>query len=282
MALATGSGLARAQEATPVINTELGVAYGTNNGADMLLDVYRPADQSTAHAAVLVFYPGAMTAGERSWMAAESRGLAEAGYVAFAPDYRLLGADGSNQWPAQLDDAQRAVRWVRANADSYGVDPDRVGAYGFSAGGTLVGHLASRDTRDNADAELADYSSRVQCAVNIVGTTDLTIPPFDSTDDTARLTALLGGSPAEVPEAWEDFSVVNHVDSATSPFLIFHSAVDTIISVEHSRRLADILRVTEVEMVYAELAGIGHLDWIWALSGPLTLAFLGRHLQPGE
>jgi acetyl esterase/lipase len=61
-------------------------------------------------------------------MMASARALAEAGYVAFAVDYRL-------HWPEHIDDAQLAVRWIRANADRYGIDPERIGSYGHSTGG---------------------------------------------------------------------------------------------------------------------------------------------------
>jgi len=63
--------------------------------------------------------------------------LARAGYVAFAVDYRLFHA-AENRWPAQLDDVQRAVRWVRANAGKYGVNRDHIGAFGHSAGAQLA------------------------------------------------------------------------------------------------------------------------------------------------
>lgn len=67
-----------------------------------------------------------MTDGDRSWMGDAAQGLAAAGYVAFTVGYRLFGGGTRNLWPAQLDDAQRAVRWVRANAEMYEVDPARL------------------------------------------------------------------------------------------------------------------------------------------------------------
>jgi dienelactone hydrolase len=88
--------------------------------------------------------------------------------VVFNINYRLaFGRE--NTWPAQLDDVQRAVRWVRKNAVQYGVDPARIGAMGASAGGHLVCMLGLVETRDNSDPALAGFSSRVKCVVDIFG-----------------------------------------------------------------------------------------------------------------
>ena len=101
--------------------------------------------------------------------------FAQSGFVAVAADYRLFNAkDSVNRWPAQLDDVQRAVRWVRANAAKYGVNPERLGVFGHSAGAQLASLLGMEDTRDNSDPALAKYSSRVQAVVDASGPTDFT------------------------------------------------------------------------------------------------------------
>jgi acetyl esterase/lipase len=110
---------------------------------DLLLDIYEPTDAG-AHPrpAVLLIHGGGWTSFDKSTMRNMGKFLARSGFVAFSVDYRLLqGTD--NRWPAQLDDVQRAVRWVRANAAKYGVDPDHIGAFGHSAGraiGGVAGH----------------------------------------------------------------------------------------------------------------------------------------------
>ncbi|HVL25556.1 MAG TPA: prolyl oligopeptidase family serine peptidase, partial [Thermomicrobiales bacterium] len=170
------------------------------------------------------------------------------------------------------------VRWVRANATTYGVDPERVAAFGLSAGATLAAQLGVRETRDNADAALASYSSRVTSVVDVVGESDQTIPPL-TPDDAARRAAVLGGTREEVPDAYRDLSAVTFVDESTVPFLILHSPADTTVPVEHARRLSETLHHVNVEVVYAELANIDHREWIWADIAPWTLAFMERQLQ---
>ena len=205
--------------------------------------------------------------------------LAEAGYVVFNLNYRLMKPDGTNPWPDQFDDIQRAVRWVRTNAETYGVDPDRVGAVGHSSGGQMVALLGTRETRDNSDPALADYSSRVTCVVDLAGDMDLMIP-FPDAESNDLAAQFFGGTREEVPEVYRDASPITWVDAETVPFLILQGALGDP-AVEHSRLMTEALHEAEVEVVYAEFPDIDHFSVIaWELMGPLTLAFLGSHLHP--
>jgi acetyl esterase/lipase len=117
------------------ISVDKNVPYGEAGGIELLLDVYRPREREDSRPAMLLFHAGGMTFGSRHMMADPATKLAEAGYVAFAVAYRLYSpVNEANPWPAQIDDAQRAVRWVRANATTYRVDPERIASYGHSAG----------------------------------------------------------------------------------------------------------------------------------------------------
>src|SRR3954454_813225 len=96
------------------INVE-GVVYGAAGGESLLLDVYRSLRYANRRPAVVLIHGGGMWTGTRAHMENPARQLAQAGYVAFSVDYRLVDAEaGYHRWPAQLDDVQRAVRWVRA------------------------------------------------------------------------------------------------------------------------------------------------------------------------
>src|SRR5262245_3961071 len=222
-----------------------------------------------------------MWTGSRADMSGHARELARAGYVAICIDYRLVeAATGRKRWPAQLDDAQRAVRWVRANAHRYGVDPDFTGAYGWSAGGQLAALLGTRDMRVD-DPLLAGYSGRVNCVVDLAGDVDLAAYTLAPARD--EVEALLGGTPEAVPERYRDASPLSWVDAASSPFLIVHGLADDVVPIEQSRRLVAALSAAGVEVVYVELPQVGHGDLMsdWSLTGEQTLAFLGRHLLCG-
>ena len=282
-ALAARPAAAQEAQSDGAVTTDLGVAYGRADGQDILLDVYRPPARDAPRPAVVLMYPGGMGAGDRTWMADAALGLAAAGYVAFSIDYRLFDGATRNRWPVQLDDAQRAVRWIRANAAAYGVDPERIAAYGHSSGAQLAAFLGTRDTRDDAEPALAGLSSRVACVVAMAGTMDLTVPQTDA-DSAAWVAALLGGTAEAPPDraAYRDFSPIAFVDAATAPFLILQGGADSPVTIENSRRMEAALRGAGVEVVYGEFPGLDHFVWDWAHGGPWALPFLDQHLRPAD
>ncbi len=278
---------AAAQEATPGIaaggiERETAVVYGEADGQQLLLDVALPPGRTDPRPAVVLLHGGAWMVGtaDRTSLAEPAAALAEDGYVTFNVDYRLTGDPArENLWPAQLDDAQRAVRWVRANADRYGVDPERVGAYGHSAGGHLAALLGVREARDESDPDLAGFSSRVNAVVTIAGHLDLGIP-YPGEFDRMSLVALLGGTPDEVPEAYQDASPITWVDPESAPFLIIHGAADPMNPVEHARHMADALHEAEVEVVSVEMPRGDHFSVAeWSVAGPWTRTFFAVTLQ---
>lgn len=276
---------ARAQDATPTAGSTTvtaDVEYGDFEGKPLYVDIYQPPLRDEPRPAVLVFHPGGFFDGDRSWMEEFSRGLAGAGYVAFAVGYRLYNpADERPLWPGPLIDAQRAVRWVRSHAEVYRIDPERIAAFGYSSGARLALQLGMRDTVENNDPDLARISSRVACVVDIAAAADVTIP-WPNPDNTEGDVTILGGTPEEVPDAYRDYSVLPFVDEDAAPTLILHSSDDTWTPVEHSLRLASALADAGVEVVLCDLAHIEHIDWNWANAGPWTLAFLDRQLQPDQ
>ena len=123
---------------------EKNVVYGEAGGKPLLLDIYRPAGPKTIRPGVILIHGGGWVEGDKSVMREMANSLTKAGYVAISVGYRLAKDDDS-RYPAQVDDVRRAVRWVRANANRVGVDPNRLGAFGPSAGGHLVAMLGTTD-----------------------------------------------------------------------------------------------------------------------------------------
>jgi acetyl esterase/lipase len=262
------------------IETRWGIAFGEADGEELLLDAFPPPSREAPHPAVILIHGGAWSFGNRADMGGAAKELAKAGYAAFCVSYRLLDIDGANPWPAQLDDVQRAVRWVRAHAAQFNADPERVAAYGYSAGAHLAMMLGVRETRDNADPELANYSSRVECAVSLGGDMDLTVPQTDSSMQLI-LADFLGGTPEEQPAAYRDASPLSWVDSDSAPSLIAHGGFDDVFLAEQSRKMVAALHDAQVEVVYVVVPRVDHGGiGQWSLVGPLALAFLGMHLHP--
>ena len=250
LALATTARPAAAQEAIPsAVRYERDVVYGEIDGQQLLLDVALPPDRAEPRPAMIVLHAGSMVMGDREWVGDIPQFLAEAGFVAFNVEYRLFSqGSGANTWPAQLDDAQRVVRWVRANAATYGVDPERIGAWGHSAGAQLAAFLGTRETRNDGDPTLTDHSSRVSCVVAVAGGMDLSIPFLKESDNVATA-GVLGGTPDAA--AYRDFSPVAFVDGTSAPFLLLYGVADSVVPIEHVQRMVDALRAAGIEVIAA-------------------------------
>jgi acetyl esterase/lipase len=246
--------LAHERNLAPV---EKDIVYGSAQGEPLLLDVIRtPA--AGLRPAIVFIHGGGWSSGDKRNFRALARGFAERGYVCFSLNYRLVTAS-DHHFPAQLDDVQRAIRWIRAHASRYGVDPNRIGAIGGSAGGHLVALLGTEDTRDNQPPELSQYSSRVQCVVDMFGPVDLTSKfPSDPGNVPEGIRRLMDGTPREKPQLYQLASPLFHVDHDTVPFLIFQGALDPLVPVNQSRRLADALKKNGVPVTYVEFPDEGH------------------------
>ena len=258
------------------------VSYGAN--AAQKLDVWQPPIRSKApRAAIILVHGGAWVAGDKNDLSDWSRDMAQSGFVCFNLNYRLSTAT-ENRYPSQLDDVQRAVRWVRAHAAFYNIDPKRIGALGTSAGGHLVALLGTQDTRDNSDKTLAAFSSRVQCVVDLFGPTDFTAPsPLGLDLDVEHLLQqLFGGTRAQMPQQYRDASPLYHIDKRSAPFLIFHGGRDKTVPIDQSRRFDKALREAGIESQLVVYPDEGHGFQQAANNKDFAaraLAFLQRHLK---
>jgi acetyl esterase/lipase len=217
-----------------------------------------PADGAGPFPAVVCIHAGGWVGGKRQEMSQTIRTLAGRGYVAVTPDYRL--ATAQSRFPAQVEDCKAAVRWLRANAAKYKIDPDHIGAVGFAAGGHLACMLGVTDKDDGLDGNggNADASSRVQAVVSFFGPTDLTAKDWGLDVSTRNLTPLLGGTLEEKPEAYRKASPFTYAGKNAAPLLLFHGAADKMVPVDQSRRFADKITATggTAELVVVE--GEGH------------------------
>ncbi|HXM64352.1 MAG TPA: alpha/beta hydrolase [Terriglobales bacterium] len=213
------------------------VEYGVQGGEKLLLDIYQPADSgSKPRPAVVLIHGGGWTSFDKSTMRGMGNFLARSGFVAVSVDYRLFHGS-ENRWPAQLDDVQRSVRWLRANASKYNIDANRLGAFGHSSGAQLAALLGMEDTRDNSDPALAKYSSRVQAVVDVSGPSDF-LTNHDADGD-AFLTNFFGGDFTKLPEVWRSASPAFNVNKSNAPFLIVHGTSDHDVPIAQAEELYD-------------------------------------------
>jgi acetyl esterase/lipase len=240
--------------ADPRVFTEQDVAYGKVGGHPLLLDIYEPRELASTtndlRPAIVLIHGGAWSSFDKGTMKGMGLFLARSGFVAFSVDYRLF-QEKENLWPAQLDDVQRAVRWIRANAAKYHVDPKHMGAFGHSAGAQLAALLGMEDTRDNSDPELAKYSSKVQAVVDVSGPTDFTTAY--GSDGGAFFTAFFGGDYAHSSQVWRDASPALRVSKTTSPFLIVHGTQDSDVPIRQAQELADKLKHSHIPVKFVKV-----------------------------
>jgi acetyl esterase/lipase len=231
------------------------VSYGPD--ARNVMDLYLP-EAPAPRPLVVCIHGGGWAGGDKRGYAWLAEALARKGYAAASVTYRFAPA---HRAPTQMDDVQRAVRWLRKNAERYSIDPKRVGAIGGSAGGHLAAYLALADTRDNGDQDLAAYSSRVSCAVDCYGPVDL-----EAMMSSASAPIVQGfiGKPLEGNEsAYRDASPHFLVKDRPPPFLIVHGALDVgdrrgQVPMEQSVRFHEKLRRAGGDATLLRLDGAGH------------------------
>ena len=268
--------------ASPLSSVQQDVPYSTVSDHPLMLDIYQPSEQSSApRPAVVLIHGGGWTSFDKSTMHTMGMFLARCGFVAFAVDYRLMHGN-ENIWPVQLDDVQRAVRWIRANAAKYRVDPDHIGAFGHSAGAQLAALLGMEDTRDNSDVALAKYSSRVQAVVEVSGPSDFTA--HRDAEDDAFLATFFGGEYAQHSKIWQDASPVFHVSKNVSPFLIMHGTQDADVPIAQSQELADKLKQAGASVKFVTVEDVHTFQTPEARKRLAleTQAFFTQYLRPGD
>ena len=183
--------------------------------------------------------------------------LAENGYVAVTITYRLAP---KYQFPAAVNDVKAAVRWLRANAAKYHIDPDRIGATGGSAGGHLAQFLGvTADQKEfEGDGGNLDQSSRVACVVNFYGPSDFTQSYGKSVDAAEVLPLFLGGNLEQARERHIVASPLYWVTPNAAPTLCIHGTEDNYVAFEQAGWIVDRLKAADVEAELLSMEGSGH------------------------
>jgi acetyl esterase/lipase len=255
------------------------IEYGRGGPVSLRLDLYSPRTVEKATPGLIFIHGGAWKSGNRSDYHYYGVKFAEQGYVVATVTYRMLP-----DWPfpAALHDVKCAVRWMRANAQSLNVDPDRIAAIGGSAGGHLammIGY-SSDNPKFEGKGGYAEVSSRVQAVVNLYGPTDLTTE--EATGNQTVIDFLGGKTFKEAKDLYELISPITHVDKDDPPTLIFHGTIDDIVPVSQADLLAEKLKKVGVAYHYDRLEGWPHTldlaDVVNRRCRRLMLEFFRKHL----
>jgi acetyl esterase/lipase len=224
-----------------------GISFSLPNGyRPLLLDLHVPGGAGGAVPVVVWIHGGGFRSGDRRYLpdtmvpGSVFDALLEAGMAVATIDYRL---SGEAHFPAQLDDVNAALEYLRTFAVALGLDPERMGTWGESAGATLAA-LAALTTE------------RISAAVLWYSPTDLTAMHPDNPDGTVG--RLIGGAPSRLPQLAAQASPVTHVSAKAPPFLLLHGTADNVLPAEHSQRLHTLLLEAGARSTYLPVEGAGH------------------------
>ena len=233
---------------------EYSIAGG--KGYRLSLDVVRPRESAKPLPAIVCIHGGGFRAGNREHYLPLCVRLAQHGYVAATVSYRLSPL---YQFPSPLQDVKTAIRWLRANARRFNLDPDRIGVTGESAGGTLA--LFTGVTPDVPEFEGTgnlDQSSKVSCVVNYYGATDFTKSYGKSVDAAEVLPLFLGGDLDHERAAHQRASPLNWATPRAAPILTVHGTADPYVAYEQGVWITDRLHNAGAETELETIEGAGH------------------------
>ncbi len=239
------------------VTFESGIEYANPDDQHLQLNMARPKAGDGPFPAIICIHGGGFRAGKRDGYDGLIVKLAQQGYVAVTVSYRLAP---KYQFPAAVHDTKAAVRWLRANAAKYKVDPTRIGATGGSAGGHLAQFLAvTADVKEfEGDGGHAKESSAVACVVNVYGPSDFTKSYGKSVDAAEVLPLFLGGNLEKARRQHLKASPLYWVTPNAAPTLCIHGTEDKYVAHEQAVWLIDKLKASGVEAELLTLDGAGH------------------------
>jgi acetyl esterase/lipase len=232
------------------LSIEKDVVFGKGGDIDLHLDIYKPPAGAEKRMATIHIHGGGFTGGSKNTLTERVPPYARRGYVALAVQYRLAG---QAKWPAQIEDVKAAIRWTRANAKTLGVDPERIGVVGHSAGGQLALFAAGTANRAEFEGKGGTPGAGTQVAVCCAyypgievrlrqdGSANNLMPP--GSDEAAHRAA----------------SPITYIAAGFPPTIIFHGTADTTISIESSERLFKQMRDANIAAELHGIEGVPHV-----------------------
>ena len=225
------------------VTVEKDVVFGKGGDMDLKLDIYRPPAGTEKRMATIHFHGGGFAGGSKDTLSERIRPYAAFGYVAIAAQYRLSGQAG---FPALIHDAKAAIRWVRANAKTLGIEPQRIGVVGYSAGGYHALFTAGTANRPEFEGTGGNPGVSTQVAV--------CLPYYPASDIPASM--MPAGATAEARRA---AAATSYIAAGFPPTAIFHGFKDTTIPIESSQRLVQQFREASVPVEFHAFEGVPHV-----------------------
>jgi len=238
--------------------------YKRINGRALGLDLYSPNKPSDPVPVIIWLHGGGWSKGRKEGHC-PAVAFVDDGYAVASVDYRLTGVA---PFPAQIEDCKAAVRWLRANASTYNLDPDRIGVWGFSAGAHLAALLGTSGgvSELEEDGDNMSYSSRVQAVCVVSGPGDLLQQYREASAAPAEmnpkvkpaLEALIGGPLEQNKAKAMAASPISYVSKDDPPFLIIQGENDITVPVSVTKSFFAALKAAGVDATLEVAPGRGH------------------------
>jgi len=235
------------------------VVYATVDGRPLALDLYLPTDHAR-HVLLVWVHGGAWNTGTKGGVPSQ---LVRSGLAVASVDFRQAS---EARFPAQVHDIKAAIRFLRANAATYGYRADRIVIAGASSGGhlaALVGVTNGHTQLEGAEGTSLGVSSDVQAVVSYYGASNLRTllaqsTPFGLNMRRPALDRLLGAQPDQVPDLADLASPVVHVDPSDPPLLLFHGDQDPQMPINQSHELEGAYEKAGRPVTLHVLHGVAH------------------------
>jgi acetyl esterase/lipase len=237
------------------------LVYVVNGHERHKLDLYVPDKAKEPLPLIIWIHGGGWQNGSKDGCPPLRAGYTERGYAVASINYRL---SGHATFPAQIEDCKAAIRWLRAHAKEYQLDPQRFGVWGSSAGGHLAALVGtSGGVKEFEVGAHRDQSSRVQAVCDYYGPTDfmvcVTTPGYERRAGIDSAEArLLGGAVMDNQEKAARVNPITYVTQDDPPFLIMHGDQDTVVPLNQSQLLFEALKKAGVNVRFHTIKGAGH------------------------
>lgn len=286
------------QKGQITLHPDVPFAYGLERGSQhywLTMDILQPEGKEPLPLIVFITGGGFIMAPKNNWIQQRME-LAEKGYVVASIEYRHAPL---SKFPLPVEDCKLAIRWLRAHAKQYNIDPERVGVLGNSAGGYLSAFMGvTNGNREFDKGEYLDYSSDVLCAADIFGISDLLTIGSDYAPDIQKLHESAGiteamwlkgvpgfsgpdGGVTEFPEEAKKASPLFYASEKSAPMLFMHGTEDTSVSPSQTDKLFQALRANGVEAERYVVNGAAHggVYWVQKPIVDIMINFFDKYLK---
>lgn len=229
------------------------VEFGKGGDKTLLLDLYLPKESAEPKPGLIFIHGGAWKSGSKEVYAYYCVKFAEKGYAVATISYRK---SQEAPFPAAVEDSKCAVRWMRAHAKKFGIDPGRIAVLGGSAGGHLSLMVGYTPGKFEGNGGYADQSSAANVVVDLYGPVNLCT---EDAKDHSAVKAFMGNKTYdEAKELYEQASPITHISKDSPPTLILHGTIDETVQLMQSDMLEEKLKELGVPYHYEKFPGWPH------------------------